>query len=501
MKDKPNEAWEVTGVDTLSKARDLNNTRTDPEIPTIIKNSENHPRTTAEHIILTGTTDLTSVASLPATHMAKYASLAIINTNLQIEKEADLKPTFEKLYSYVLDYSSSREFKEKVNEVNLNSKSQAEALSSKVINNTDTAILNKEEKEAKNLYEAIKENYHKLPESSRSKTPEQYLEKILFDKIKMKALEDTIISDLEPKLVKEAENQGFKKLTEHSKDRTTYCFYGAPASGKGTSVAMRRKEAIEQGKNWSDIVKINTDSHRDFITTSKIENKSPLNHAEAGFISNMSYRLYEKKVNDNKAPDMLVDTIMPNQYILDMAVKNGGKALIDVISIPAEKCVERAYERGKEEGRLVPREYNINANINVPKNFHDIMSKYTGKNIEYKIVDNDVERGKKPILIEQGNLKEKKVEIHDKTRLDEFLRKQNLNPKAQNPQELYSEDYSQKTPTYKFNDSNLGIKVSYTKVSDEAQMIKEQLRTRSTSDGLTDSNKNVTVKKNNQIGR
>ncbi|KJV91753.1 hypothetical protein RBEMOGI_0361 [Rickettsia bellii str. RML Mogi] len=32
-------------------------------------------------------------------------------------------------------------------------------------------------------------------------------------------------------------------------------------------------------------------------------------------------------------------------------------------------------------------------------------------------------------------------------------------------------------------------------------MIKEQLRTRSTSDGLTDSNKNVTVKKNNQIGR
>lgn len=116
--------------------------------------------------------------------MAKYASLAIINTNLQIEKEADLKPTFEKLYSYVLDYSSSREFKEKVNEVNLNSKSQAEALSSKVINNTDTAILNKEEKEAKNLYEAIKENYHKLPESSRSKTPEQYLEKILFDKIK-----------------------------------------------------------------------------------------------------------------------------------------------------------------------------------------------------------------------------------------------------------------------------------------------------------------------------
>ncbi|MCC8378082.1 MAG: hypothetical protein LN567_06895 [Rickettsia endosymbiont of Graphium doson] len=84
MKDKQNEAWEVTGVDTLSKAKDLSNEKTDTEIPTIIKNSENSARTTAEHIILTGTNDLTSVASLPATRMAKYASLAIINTNLQI---------------------------------------------------------------------------------------------------------------------------------------------------------------------------------------------------------------------------------------------------------------------------------------------------------------------------------------------------------------------------------------------------------------------------------
>ena len=129
------------------------------------------------------------------------------------------------------------------------------------------------------------------------------------------------------------------------------------------------------------------------------------------------------------------------------------------------------------------------------------MSKNIGKDIEYKIVDNDVEKGKKLILIEQGNLKEKTVEIHDKTRLDEFLRKQNLNPKAQNPQELYSKDYHKKTPTYKFNDSNLGVKVSYKNVLDEAQMIKEQLGTKLTSDGLTNSNKNVTVKKDNQIGR
>ncbi len=245
MKDKQNEAWEVTGVDTLSKAKDLSNEKTDTEIPTIIKNSENSARTTAEHIILTGTNDLTSVASLPATRIAKYASLAIINTNLQIEKEADLKPTFEKLHPYILEYSNSKEFEEKVNKVTIDSKSQAEALASKVINNTDTTTLNKEELDAKNLYETINTNYSKLPKESHSKSPEQYLEKILFDKTRMKALEDTIISDLEPKLVKEAESQGFKKLTEHSKDRTTYCFYGAPASGKGTSVAMRRSEAIK----------------------------------------------------------------------------------------------------------------------------------------------------------------------------------------------------------------------------------------------------------------
>ncbi|HJD61736.1 MAG TPA: hypothetical protein LFV90_06350 [Rickettsia endosymbiont of Columbicola hoogstraali] len=33
------------------------------------------------------------------------------------------------------------------------------------------------------------------------------------------------------------------------------------------------------------------------------------------------------------------------------------------------------------------------ANINVPKNFPDIMSKNIRKDIEYKIVDNDVGKG------------------------------------------------------------------------------------------------------------
>ncbi|WP_419235238.1 hypothetical protein [Rickettsia endosymbiont of Nabis limbatus] len=112
-----------------------------------------------------------------------------------------------------------------------------------------------------------------------------------------------------------------------------------------------------------------------------------------------------------------------------------------------------------------------------------------------------MERGKKPILIEQGNLKEKKVVVHDKTRLDEFLRKENLNPKAQNPQELYNEGYSQKTPTYKFNDNNLDLTVSYKKVLDLAQIIKEKLETKLTSGGLTNSNKNVKMVQHNQLGR
>ena len=82
------------------------------EIPTIVKHSENDPKTTAEHVILTDTKELSSVVRLSATRMAKYAAIAIINCNLQVEKESDLKPTFDSLYPFILDYSTSRKFKD-----------------------------------------------------------------------------------------------------------------------------------------------------------------------------------------------------------------------------------------------------------------------------------------------------------------------------------------------------------------------------------------------------
>ncbi len=292
------------------------------------------------------------MASLPTTLMAKYASISIINCNLQIENEEALKPAFQKLEPFVQNYSNSQDFKDKVQKIEQESHAKAENLVLKVTTDkTDTTALSKEEENAKNLYNTIKTNYNKLL-VPRTHTPEQYFKNILYDKIRMKTLEDEIISDLEPKLLKEAEKQGLEKLNARSGgDRTTYCFYGAPASGKGTSVAMRRSEALKGGKNWADIVKINTDSHRDFVRndtpTDKAEYKTQLNHHESAFISNMSYHLYDKKVSEDKAPDMLIDTIMPNQARLDVALQNGGKTLIDVITIPAEKCVERAFQRAE----------------------------------------------------------------------------------------------------------------------------------------------------------
>ncbi len=52
MKDNTNKpAWQVTGMNAVEAAKNLANTKTGQEVPTIVKNSENSPKTTAEHII------------------------------------------------------------------------------------------------------------------------------------------------------------------------------------------------------------------------------------------------------------------------------------------------------------------------------------------------------------------------------------------------------------------------------------------------------------------
>lgn len=241
-----NNAWAVKGVETADAVSisTEGKSRYELEIPTIVKHSENSTKTTAEHVILTGTNDLVNVSRLPANRMAKYASIAIINCNLQVQREADLKPTFEALQPFVLDYVASKEFKEKMLILEKTSYDQAVELTEKIF---DGKISSKEEQEAKQLYETIKSNYSKL--RNPKLTPEQYFQNILFDRIHMKNMEEAIMQDLEPKLVEHAKEKGFKLLTPKITNRTTYIFAGAPASGKGASVARRRLEATFSGKN------------------------------------------------------------------------------------------------------------------------------------------------------------------------------------------------------------------------------------------------------------
>ncbi len=128
----------------------------------------------------------------------------------------------------------------------------------------------------------------------------------------------------------------------------------------------------------------------------------------------------------------------------------------------------KSISEGRERGSR------ICSNLNVAKVFHDIIDKNIGKNIEYKLVDNDVNWGEKPILIEEGKLKEKKIEVHDWERLDKFLRKQNLNPNAKSSEELYGHDYNNQQPIYKFENSK-DIVVTYTNVNDQAKRIGKEV--------------------------
>lgn len=220
------------------------------------------------------------------------------------------------------------------------------------------------------------------------------------------------------------------------------------------------------------MAKINTDTHRDFIiddraTTQRIEDKAGYNHDEANLISDMSYRLHDKKAEQGKAPDMLIDGVFVKQSKIDTAVKNGGKVKVDIVSIPAEKGVERAFSRGPQEKRFVAKGFILAANAEVARDVHNIMAQNIGKNIEYRLFDNDIAKGGTPILVEQGDLAKKQVEVHRPDLLNKFLKKQNINTRADSPEEVYPANYDSQQPVNGIHTgvkSNQQLKVHYRNV-------------------------------------
>lgn len=215
-------------------------------------------------------------------------------------------------------------------------------------------------------------------------------------------------------------------------NRHTFMIIGAPASGKGTAFGMSIVDANALGIDSSNIVKINTDSYRSLVSNPKelgpnTINHASFNHEESYLISKNIYRRLNKKVLSNEgAPHILIDTVYPTQEKINLATLDGGKLHVNCVTVPVETSIRWAAERGRRTGRFIDTTLLLRAHKDISTDLHNILIANRDSNIEYTIVDNNVPRGRDPVLIEEGNFKTRNIKIWDYKRSKRFLKKKNL---------------------------------------------------------------------------
>lgn len=227
-------------------------------------------------------------------------------------------------------------------------------------------------------------------------------------------------------------------------NRHTFMIIGAPASGKGTAFGMSIVDADALGIGSSNIVKINTDSYRSLVSNPKelgpnTINHASFNHEESYLISKNIYRRLNKKVLSNEgAPHILIDTVYPTQEKINLATLDGGKLHLNCVTVPVETSIKWAAERGRRTGRFIDTTLLLRAHKDISTDLHNILIANRDSNIEYTIVDNNVPRGRHPVLIEEGNFKTRNIKIWDYKRSKKFLKKKNLEHYLTTPPALFS---------------------------------------------------------------
>ena len=257
------------------------------------------------------------------------------------------------------------------------------------------------------------------------------------------------------------------------KDRHTFMMAGAPACGKGTAVATVARLAEDNlGITWDNTVKVNTDTHRliishPIITGERKEFSGTLNNHEAGILTDMAYSRLQKKAALGIAPHMLIDGVNMSKERMELGIMNSGKLQLAVVTVPPELSVERAFERGKQDGRFVPTSYNLSKHRQISKNFFKELETCLGKNAEVILFDTEVPRRAPPKKIMRTDLETKEVVIYNKDKFAKFLGRAKLDITATSAEEIYMHEKDKLDESYHEKLTQMGFTIRYESEEDE----------------------------------
>lgn len=452
----------------------------DDEQYSILKHARRQENEIAEISAALGANNISSLITFKPRRLAFYETIVRSEIEIKLDKEEDLFPIVMQIYSkHVVpilkskndgsDISFEKQLIESIDNktlIHVNSAFKIFEYEEKqgLINNKMNAPVKlrpylEEIIKTSNIINCrIREGLFTPGEYSYEDNKESIIKKIVFDRFYNlevskkveKLIEHTIIKLIEdecityPNYSEQEANRPLQRIP-HFKDesRHTFMMIGAPASGKGTALGMIIVDAERLGISYSDFVKINTDTHRNFVSVpeelgSNVMHHSRLNCDESYLITQMVFKRIETKIQSPEgAPHIYMDTVYLTQKKIDLSTMGEGNLHINCVTSSPDESVKRAFLRGVMTGRYVDTSYLLKSHRDVSKDFHIRLSENSGKNIDYVLVDNNVPEGEIPTLVEEGNLRTGTVKVHDKNKLKDFLYKKNINVRAINKTTLY----------------------------------------------------------------
>jgi len=242
----------------------------------------------------------------------------------------------------------------------------------------------------------------------------------------------------------------FIALTRYTNiEKITFMVAGGPASGKGIlteRIAAMLKDNQMEIKNFAMIA---PDRYKIVLGGAESLGKDQSYH---GTLTQEECRLIAENCRDrimemlklNHAPNTFIEMLVPYEDKVELGTYDGGKFRVYVASADPILAVEGSFKRFQEIGRFVPKEYVLEGQKRVsayiPKFIRENQNKYTDIRLEIHdttgAFDDPAAKYRNPVAIIEPSINS--VTLFDISKMFDFLKKEDINPNAKSPEEVYA---------------------------------------------------------------
>lgn len=244
---------------------------------------------------------------------------------------------------------------------------------------------------------------------------------------------------------------------------------GGVASGKGTCLRNIQETLQERSPHpiqWNQMVHHNADRLKPFLQNPELDplKYSQYTYEEALLVKERVMQILEQRGKQlGGYPHFLHDQTKLKPDELREAASRYGEVVITAISTEVSSSIKWAYQRGKKTGRYEHTEGLLGSHQAVPGEFIKSLNQedLIGKgNISVAMYDNNSPT-RELTMFASIDMHNKTITIYDDEMMQKWIKKENINTKADPHSELYFNKPTRSTAEYFTPLTEKGFKINY----------------------------------------